>query len=536
MQLSSSDQLSLCAARAKSTCDTCVAKKKRQRENKQRNNRDKTDNLHRENRQFTGVIANQQEEIERLRSALNVLREGPARVSSQVLNQLHVDPSDTAAISTLLDSRAPAPNGEHREHVPCSLSHEAAVQGRDFRAEVVAHAMNTAGEHVAAFSTCSPSDSGKRIHMDSDSNSSCRNNLEHSKRQKATIINSLVQDDSTYPESDLDPAIFEVPWLDPPNDSSAGTGSGSGVGDCKDEQPSEDSTQENARPTEDPHVRSAFQKILFGPDKSSPLQQPAVMISALVLTISHYMLHIGDLSPQLESLSMLIATQQFSTTIYCKFAALSGCILAASACIRPPAWLDAFFTSLSLNQEGLLLEHVASAQRALFAFVVLVFCTKPIWLDTEFDMWLDPSVAPLVLKTVVIPGVTIGFMYTWSCWMVWNHSHVIMLNSITQFRRVMLLMMAPMAAASTNSDPLLRFLFSNCILHISYVQHLLDSFWILLWIIACWPEGEELMWLVSAVFGSFVCLAAKMICIQKFYHPEDRLGSPEVGRPIYELD
>merc|ERR1712166_390682 len=92
------------SARAKSTCDTCVAKKKRQRASKQQNNRDKTDNLHGENSQFTGVIANQQEEIERLRSALNVLREGRARVSSQVLNQLHVDPSDTAAISTLLDS------------------------------------------------------------------------------------------------------------------------------------------------------------------------------------------------------------------------------------------------------------------------------------------------------------------------------------------------------------------------------------------------------------------------------------------------
>ena len=91
--------------------------------------------------------------------------------------------------------------------------------------------------------------------------------------------------------------------------------------------------------------------------------------------------------------------------------------------------------------------------------------------------------------------------------------HVFMLNSITQFRRFMVLVIhvAPTAAASTNAEPLLRFLFNNCILHISCVQHLLDSFWILLWIIACWPEGEELMWLVCAALGSFVCLAAKMI-------------------------
>merc|ERR1712086_1104582 len=343
----------------------------------------------------------------------------------------------------------------------------------DFCAAVVAYEMNTAGEHAAAISTCPPSDSGKRIHVDSDSGSSCLNNLDKSKRQKATITNSQVQDDSTYPQSELDPDIFGVPWLDTGNDSSAGTGSGSGVGDCKDEQPREGST--GALPAEDPHARSAFQKILFGPDKSSPLQQPAIMIPALVLTISHYMLHIGDLSPQVESLSILLATQQFSTTIYCKFATLVGCVLAAAACIRPPARLDSLF----------------------------------------------PSLTPLVLKTVVIPAVTGGFMYVWSCWFqgTHGHSHVMFLNSITQFRRVMLLMMAPMAAASTNSDPLLRFLFSNCVLHISYVQHLLDSLWILFWMIACWPVDEELIWLVCAVFASFVCLAVKMLCIQKLCHP-----------------
>ena len=60
-----------------------------------------------------------------------------------------------------------------------------------------------------------------------------------------------------------------------------------------------------------------------------------------------------------------------------------------------------------------------------------------------------------------------------------------------------------------------------CVLHISYVQHLLDSLWILFWMIACWHVDEELMWLVCAVFASFVCLAVKMLCIQKLYHPEE---------------
>ena len=45
------------------------------------------------------MVTNHQEEIERLRNVLDVLRRDPARVSIQVLNQLHEDPSERAAFS-----------------------------------------------------------------------------------------------------------------------------------------------------------------------------------------------------------------------------------------------------------------------------------------------------------------------------------------------------------------------------------------------------------------------------------------------------
>ena len=100
------------AARAKATCNRCAAKKRRLSANK----REKKEALHKEmskkadylaceNKQFSETFANQQEEIERLRSALAVLGEfqgGSAGVHMQVLKQLHEDASNTIAVSLLL--------------------------------------------------------------------------------------------------------------------------------------------------------------------------------------------------------------------------------------------------------------------------------------------------------------------------------------------------------------------------------------------------------------------------------------------------
>ena len=45
------------------------------------------------------------------------IKEEPGYFKDSVLNQLHVDPSDTAAMSTLLDSRAPDSNSQNQEPV-----------------------------------------------------------------------------------------------------------------------------------------------------------------------------------------------------------------------------------------------------------------------------------------------------------------------------------------------------------------------------------------------------------------------------------
>ena len=125
-------------------------------------------------------------------------------------------------------------------------------------------------------------------------------------------------------------------------------------------------------------------------------------------------------------------------------------------------------------------------------------------------MWFDPSVAPLVLNALMVPILTRAPF----------NSPVVILNSIIQFRRVFLLMMA---AGSTNSHPLFMYLVSNCIVHISFDTHLLDSLWILIWTIMCWDLDEELFWLVCTVLASPIFIAAKMIFIQEMCHPEDQL-------------
>ena len=131
-----------------------------------------------------------------------------------------------------------------------------------------------------------------------------------------------------------------------------------------------------------------------------------IVFALLLVCASHY--HVvcvtsGDLSPELQDLNILLATQQVSPAMCSKFVAMVGCILAAYACIRSPAWLDSFFRALSLDQDGLLVERVAGAQRAIFALVVLTFNSQPMWQNLDTNMWLDPSVAPWYSNTGCSP-------------------------------------------------------------------------------------------------------------------------------------
>ena len=100
------------AARSKATCARCAAKKRRRLARKnalslQQEMSEKEDHLTCEDQQFLETFGNQEEETQRLRSALIVLRSqgGSAGVSIQVLNQLHEDASNATAIGLLLDSR-----------------------------------------------------------------------------------------------------------------------------------------------------------------------------------------------------------------------------------------------------------------------------------------------------------------------------------------------------------------------------------------------------------------------------------------------
>ena len=133
------DQVPSMAARAKATCNRCAAKKRRLSANK----REKKEALHKEmskkadylaceNKQFSETFANQQEEIERLRSALAVLGEfqrGSAGVHMQFLKQLHEDASNTTAVSLLLDSRVSDSNRQEAEQaVPDSQDNSGVIQ------------------------------------------------------------------------------------------------------------------------------------------------------------------------------------------------------------------------------------------------------------------------------------------------------------------------------------------------------------------------------------------------------------------------
>ena len=147
--------------------------------------------------------------------------------------------------------------------------------------------------------------------------------------------------------------------------------------------------------------------------------------------------------------------------------------MAVLGCVYPPVWLDSFFKSLSLSQEGVLLERVASGLCDLFCVWSFLMRTKPIWQEASFDMWFDTSVHSAIgTQRLDVPILTRAPF----------HSPVVILNSIIQFRRVFLLMMA---AGSTRSHPLFMYLVSNCIVHISFDTHLLDSLWILIWTIMC---------------------------------------------------
>ena len=77
----------------------------------------------------------------------------------------------------------------------------------------------------------------------------------------------------------------------------------------------------------------------------------------------------------------------------------------------------------------------------------------------------------------------------------------------------MMMFIVPTIAASTQSATLVRFHLTGFVLHASLAQYLLESMWILVWVLF---YDAESLWFFQVTVASCVCLAAKIWCIRKY--------------------